>query len=132
MRRLQYYIVVLGTSSALALTGCSTLPSDYVTADGDACQAPRADMKAVDDYFNQSLIQGTALGAAALVVAVATTVTVLAARAADKHVPAAPGTTTYALPSNGWTPGAATMQVAFGGPFHAVLVGATFWFLWLA
>ncbi len=65
----------------------------------------------------------TALGAAALVVAVATTVTVLASRAPDKRVPVAPGpTVTYALPSNGWTPGAATMQAAFRGPFHAVLV----------
>jgi hypothetical protein len=65
----------------------------------------------------------TALGAAALVVAVAMTVTVLASRAPDKRVPVSPGTTvTYALPSNGWTPGAATMDAAFRGPFHAALV----------
>jgi hypothetical protein len=65
----------------------------------------------------------TALGAAALVVAAATTVTVLAARAPEKHVAVSPGTTvTYALPSNGWTPGAATMDAAFRGSFHAALV----------
>jgi hypothetical protein len=65
----------------------------------------------------------TALGAAALVVAAATTVTVLAARAPERHVAVSPGTTvTYALASNGWTPGAATMDAAFRGPFHAALV----------
>jgi hypothetical protein len=64
----------------------------------------------------------TALGAAALVVAVATTVTVLISRAPQEHTPISPGTTTYALPSNGWTPGAATRDARFFGPFHATLI----------
>jgi hypothetical protein len=64
----------------------------------------------------------TALGSAALVVAVAVTVTVLVSRAPQEHTPISPGTTTYALPSNGWKPGDGTMDEAFFGPFHATLI----------
>jgi hypothetical protein len=67
----------------------------------------------------------TALGAAALVVAVATTVTVLISRAPQEHTPISPGTTTYALPSNGWTPGAATRDARFFGPFMPLSSTAT-------
>jgi hypothetical protein len=65
----------------------------------------------------------TALGVAAVVVAIAVTGTVLATRAPHKHIPTAPGTAvTYALPSNGWKPGDGTRDAAFFGPFHAALI----------
>lgn len=49
--------------AALLVAGCSSAPSDYLTAAGDSCTAQRAELKAVDDYFNQQLIQGTVIGA---------------------------------------------------------------------
>jgi hypothetical protein len=63
------------------------------------------------------------IGAAAVVVAVAATATVLATRAPDKHTSVPPATATgYALPTNGWRPGDAGLMALFSGPFHAVLV----------
>lgn len=48
--------------AALVLAGCSSAPADYLSAAGDSCRAERAEMKAVDDYFNQQLIEGAVIG----------------------------------------------------------------------
>ena len=48
--------------AALALAGCSSAPADYLNAAGDSCKSQRAELKAVDDYFNEQLIQGAIIG----------------------------------------------------------------------
>jgi len=62
MSNIRYSVIVLAAINCVVLGSCSTAPHEFSTRAGDTCQAQRRELESVEEYFNQSLVEGTALG----------------------------------------------------------------------
>ena len=55
--------VVTLVTSALVLSGCAGMNSNFAVSADDVCHAERADLKSFQDYFFRSMVEGAAAGA---------------------------------------------------------------------
>jgi len=63
-RGLRSAVIVLATS-ALVLSGCAGMNTNFTVSADDVCHAERAHLKSYQDYFFRSMVEGAAAGAVA-------------------------------------------------------------------